>query len=107
MTKQICGGLESAMKGRAIMGDLFVENLLLRISAALRGPVAAVLTLFLITHAATAQSLTASLSPPAPVVVTAETAVDEALRNNLTLLAERLNLSVADAEMITARLRPN
>src|SRR5215471_3070521 len=95
------------MKGRDIMGDLFVENLLLRISAAVKGPVAAMLALFLVAHFAAAQKFTASLSPPAPVVVTAETAVDEALRNNFTLLAEQLNLSIADAEMMAARLRPN
>ncbi|MFI5178086.1 MAG: TolC family protein [Vicinamibacterales bacterium] len=34
-------------------------------------------------------------------------AVDEAVQHNLGLLAERSNLTVADAAMITARLRPN
>lgn len=34
-------------------------------------------------------------------------AVDEALQHNLSLLAERANLPVADAQMVTARLRPN
>ena len=36
-----------------------------------------------------------------------EQAVDEALRRNLTLLAQRLNLSIADAAIVAARVRPN
>ena len=39
--------------------------------------------------------------------MTIEGAVTEAVQNNLTLLAERANLSIADAGLITARLRPN
>ena len=34
-------------------------------------------------------------------------AVQEAVERNLGLLAERYNLAVADARIITARLRPN
>jgi cobalt-zinc-cadmium efflux system outer membrane protein len=34
-------------------------------------------------------------------------AVDEAIRHNLALIAQRANLSVADTQMLTARLRPN
>jgi cobalt-zinc-cadmium efflux system outer membrane protein len=34
-------------------------------------------------------------------------AVDEALQHNLSLLAEKSSLSIADAQMVTARLRPN
>jgi cobalt-zinc-cadmium efflux system outer membrane protein len=34
-------------------------------------------------------------------------AVDEAIAHNLTLIAQRANLSVADTQMLTARLRPN
>jgi outer membrane protein, heavy metal efflux system len=34
-------------------------------------------------------------------------AIAEAVQNNLALLAERANLSIADAASITARLRPN
>ena len=34
-------------------------------------------------------------------------AVDEALQRNLSLLAEKSSLSIADAQMVTARLRPN
>ena len=36
-----------------------------------------------------------------------EQAVNEAIQSNLALLAERENLSIAEAESITARLRPN
>jgi cobalt-zinc-cadmium efflux system outer membrane protein len=36
-----------------------------------------------------------------------EGAIAEAVQNNLALLAERANLSIADAASITARLRPN
>ncbi|HEY1308078.1 MAG TPA: TolC family protein [Vicinamibacterales bacterium] len=39
--------------------------------------------------------------------LTVEGAVDEAVQRNLGLLAERANLSIADAGVITARLRPN
>jgi len=34
-------------------------------------------------------------------------AVDEAVRHNLTLIAQRANLSVAETQLLTARLRPN
>src|SRR5262245_35159304 len=39
--------------------------------------------------------------------VTISQAVQEAVEKNLSLLAERYNLSIADARIITARLRPN
>src|SRR5258706_5554873 len=39
--------------------------------------------------------------------ITLEEAVDEAVQHNLELLARRSNLTIADAAMITARLRPN
>jgi cobalt-zinc-cadmium efflux system outer membrane protein len=39
--------------------------------------------------------------------LTVDGAVSEALQRNLGLLAERANLSIADAALITARLRPN
>jgi cobalt-zinc-cadmium efflux system outer membrane protein len=39
--------------------------------------------------------------------MTVEQAVDEAVQRNLALLAERSNLSIADAALVTARLRPN
>jgi cobalt-zinc-cadmium efflux system outer membrane protein len=42
-----------------------------------------------------------------PVKLTIEQAIDEAVQNNLGLLAERMNLTIAEASLITARLRPN
>jgi cobalt-zinc-cadmium efflux system outer membrane protein len=39
--------------------------------------------------------------------LTVAQAVDEAVRHNLTLLAARTDLSIADAAIVTARLRPN
>ena len=39
--------------------------------------------------------------------MTIEGAVAEAVQNNLALLSERANLSIAEAGLITARLRPN
>src|SRR5437773_7943705 len=39
--------------------------------------------------------------------LTIEQAVEEAVLNNLNLLAEQLNLTIAEARMITARLKPN
>jgi cobalt-zinc-cadmium efflux system outer membrane protein len=49
----------------------------------------------------------AAAQPAAPVELTIEQAIDEALENNLGLLAERANLSIAEASTITAGLRPN
>src|SRR5215470_2302658 len=43
----------------------------------------------------------------AQAVLTIDEAVQQAIDRNLTLLAERLNLTVADAAIATARLRPN
>jgi cobalt-zinc-cadmium efflux system outer membrane protein len=43
----------------------------------------------------------------APQTITIEQAVQEALQNNPGLLAERLGIPVAEAAVITARLRPN
>src|SRR6478736_9471936 len=40
-------------------------------------------------------------------VFTIDEAVRQAIDRNLTLLAERWNLTVADAAIVTARLRPN
>lgn len=46
--------------------------------------------------------------PPAPPdVVSVEQAVSEALEHNLDLTAEKMNISIAEARQITARLRPN
>ena len=44
---------------------------------------------------------------PLPQTVTLNEAIQEALQKNLSLMAERYNLSVADARIIQARLRPN
>jgi len=44
---------------------------------------------------------------PLPASVTIEQAIDEALAHNLTLLAQRSNLSIADTAIVTAHLRPN
>jgi len=40
-------------------------------------------------------------------VITIQQAIDEAVRNNLALLAERQNMSIAEAGLLTAQLRPN
>lgn len=60
--------------------------------------------------AALAQAQPAASTPP-PVTleqtVTLEQAIQEAMAHNLDLAAERLNVSVAEAREITARLRPN
>ncbi len=45
--------------------------------------------------------------PSPPLKVSIPQAVREAIDNNLGLLAERYNVTQADAQMITARLRPN
>ena len=44
-------------------------------------------------------------SPPTQITITQ--AVQEAVDHNLSLLAERFNLSIADARIVTAKLRPN
>jgi cobalt-zinc-cadmium efflux system outer membrane protein len=46
-------------------------------------------------------------APAAAESLTIAQAVDEAIAHNLSLLAERTSLTIADAAMITARLRPN
>jgi len=49
--------------------------------------------------------------PAAPTAasepLTIAQAIDEALQHNLSLLAERASLTIADAQMIAAKLRPN
>jgi cobalt-zinc-cadmium efflux system outer membrane protein len=54
-----------------------------------------------------ARSLTAQTPAAAVDALTLEQAVTEALDHNLGLLAERYNLSLAQARILTARLRPN
>src|SRR5690348_17037357 len=46
-------------------------------------------------------------APAAAQPLTIAAAVDEAVRHNLSLLAARSSLTIADAQMISARLRPN
>jgi outer membrane protein, heavy metal efflux system len=53
------------------------------------------------------QALAQSPSSPPVTLVTIDQAVQEAIEKNLGLLAERYNLSIADARIITARQRPN
>ncbi|MCZ2156926.1 MAG: TolC family protein, partial [Bryobacterales bacterium] len=43
----------------------------------------------------------------APRTLTLEQAIEEAIAGNLDLAAEKLNISIAEAREITARLRPN
>ena len=52
-------------------------------------------------------TLSAQTTGTPPPSITVGQAVDEAVQHNLGLLAERSRLSIADAAMITARLRPN
>src|SRR5450755_563708 len=54
-----------------------------------------------------AGSLAAQPAAAPPDRVTIGQAVQEAVDRNLNLLAERYNLSIADARIITAKLRPN
>jgi outer membrane protein, heavy metal efflux system len=50
---------------------------------------------------------TAAAQPAASTTFTIDQAVQRALDHNLSLIAERLNLSVAEAAIVTAKLRPN
>jgi cobalt-zinc-cadmium efflux system outer membrane protein len=59
----------------------------------------------LLASALCAQRLPGSV--PSTEKLTIEQTVAEALEKNLGLLAERANISIADARLITARLRPN
>jgi cobalt-zinc-cadmium efflux system outer membrane protein len=57
--------------------------------------------------AAPLDAQTSASAPAAIAVLTVEDAVREALDHNLTLMAERLNVAVADSAIRTAALRPN
>jgi cobalt-zinc-cadmium efflux system outer membrane protein len=49
-----------------------------------------------------------AFAPPAAAdSITVSQAIDEALQHNLSLFAERANLTIADAQLVAARLRPN
>jgi len=45
--------------------------------------------------------------PTEPLVLTVDEAVRQAIDHNLTLVAERLSIPVAEARVVTAQLRPN
>ena len=49
----------------------------------------------------------ACAQPAAPETLTVDQAVSEALQKNLSLMAERANIGIAEARILTARLRPN
>lgn len=55
---------------------------------------------------ATAQTSTPA-DPTVTLTVTLDQAIQEALAKNLNLAAEKLNINIAEAREITARLRPN
>ena len=63
----------------------------------------ALILMFVVARPLAAQS---GAAPPATSITVAQ-AIDEAIQHNLSLLAERSSLSVADAAVITAKLRPN
>jgi cobalt-zinc-cadmium efflux system outer membrane protein len=46
-------------------------------------------------------------APASAETLTIAQAVDAAVQHNLSLIAQRANLSIADTQMLTARLRPN
>src|SRR5437660_7962412 len=46
-------------------------------------------------------------SPASAQSITIAEAVDEAVQHNLSLLAARSSLTIAEAQMLSARLRPN
>jgi cobalt-zinc-cadmium efflux system outer membrane protein len=63
---------------------------------------------FLLAAAFIASAATSARAQPrAADAITVDQAVSEALDHNLSLLAERYNVTVADAAVITAGLRPN
>src|SRR5438093_13198995 len=64
-----------------------------------------VVFLCLLSNCCIAPNLEAQSAPPDTLAI--EQAVQEALESNLGLLAERYNVTIAEARIITARLRPN
>ncbi len=56
---------------------------------------------------ASAQSPGVQSAVPPPAAITIGDAVQEAIAHNLTLVAERYSIAVADARILTAKLRPN
>jgi cobalt-zinc-cadmium efflux system outer membrane protein len=70
-------------------------------------PIATALIIGRALAATKAQTPEPSAQAPLGIVLTIDQAVREALDHNLNLLAERFNVSVADAQALTASLRPN
>src|SRR3954451_13157085 len=56
---------------------------------------------------AVGQTASSPQTDPRPAIVTIDQAIREAIDHNLGLLAARYDVTVAEARMITARLRPN
>ncbi len=56
---------------------------------------------------AVGQTASPPQTDPRPAIVTVDQAIREAIDHNLTLLAAKYDVTVAEARMITARLRPN
>ncbi|HEX6546928.1 MAG TPA: TolC family protein [Bryobacteraceae bacterium] len=65
--------------------------------------------LFCFTAGAVSAQTPATAQPGTPLStpITVEAAVSEAVQHNLALLAERYNVSIAQAKILTASLRPN
>jgi len=66
-----------------------------------------VLLMFVATFLGATRAAGAQPRDSLPERITIAQAIDEAINHNLTLLAQRANLSIADASIVTARLRPN
>ena len=49
----------------------------------------------------------ATAMPASAETLTIAQAADEAVQHNLTLIAQKANLTIAETQMLTARLRPN
>ena len=65
------------------------------------------LLLFTLTIASGIFAQTPATDSGTPAPITMDQAIREAIDHNLGLVAERLNVPLADARLITARLRPN
>jgi cobalt-zinc-cadmium efflux system outer membrane protein len=65
------------------------------------------IALALLASAVTAGAVAAQVPAAPPATLTIDAAVQEAIDRNLTVVAERYSVSVAQARIVTARLRPN
>jgi outer membrane protein, heavy metal efflux system len=72
-----------------------------------RPQIAATAGTWLITVAQLSGQIVRPLSAGPPPALTIEQAVQEAIEHNLSVIAERFDIAIADARAITARLRPN